>query len=95
MTKYTKLQDYTTEEIRAELKCRSDLAKAEKTKVKRCRMCKHWGEVDYWGKDLSDEQREWLKKWVALNPVNSLRLRTAKIIAATHPLNLPVSILNN
>ena len=24
-------------------------------------MCKHWGEMDYWGKDLSDEQREWLK----------------------------------
>ena len=30
-----KLQDYTTEEIRAELKRRSDLAKAEKAKVKR------------------------------------------------------------
>ena len=45
------LQDYTTEELRAELKRRSDLAKAEKAKVKRCRMCKHWGEVkvDYVG----------------------------------------------
>ena len=43
------LQDYTTEELRAELKRRSDLAKAEKAKVKRCRMCKHWGEVDYFG----------------------------------------------
>ena len=30
MTNYTKLQDYTTEELRAELKRRSDLAKAEK-----------------------------------------------------------------
>ena len=44
-----KLQDYTTEELRAELKRRTDLVKAEKAKVKRCRMCKHWGEVDYWG----------------------------------------------
>lgn len=45
------LQDYTTEELRAELKRRIDLVKAEKSKVKRCRMCKHWGEVevDYFG----------------------------------------------
>lgn len=44
------LQDYTTEELRAELKCRNDLAKAEKAKVKRCRMCRHYGEVDYYGR---------------------------------------------
>ena len=43
------LQDYTTEELKAELKRRTDLAKAEKSKIKRCRMCKHWGEVDYFG----------------------------------------------
>lgn len=45
------LQDYTTEELRAELKRRTELAKAEaeKAKVKRCGMCKHWGEVDYFG----------------------------------------------
>ena len=29
------LQDYTTEELRAELKRRTDLVKAEKAKVKR------------------------------------------------------------
>lgn len=44
------LKDYTTEELRAELKRRTDLAKAEKSKIKRCRMCKHWGEVSYFGK---------------------------------------------
>lgn len=43
------LQDYSTEELRAELKRRIDLAKAEKAKVKRCRMCKHWGEINYFG----------------------------------------------
>ena len=43
------LKDYSTEEIKAELKRRNDLAKAEKAKVKRCRMCKHWGEITYWG----------------------------------------------
>ena len=31
------LQDYSTEELKSELKRRSDLAKAEKAKVKRCR----------------------------------------------------------
>ena len=41
------LQDYTTEELRAELHRRADLAKAEKAKVKRCRMCRHWGAVTY------------------------------------------------
>ena len=45
-----KLQDYTTEELRAELKRRTDLVKAEKAKVKRCRMCKHWGAITYFGK---------------------------------------------
>ena len=44
------LQDYTTEELRAELKRRTDLAKAEKSKIKRRRMCKHWGEVNYFCK---------------------------------------------
>ena len=43
------LQDYTTEELRAELKRRSDLAKVEKAKVKRCRMCKHWGAINFFG----------------------------------------------
>lgn len=41
------LKDYTTEQLRAEIKRRSDELKAEKAKVKRCRMCKHWGEVTY------------------------------------------------
>lgn len=43
------LQDYSIEELRTELKRRNDLAKAEKAKVKRCRMCKHWGEITYLG----------------------------------------------
>ena len=43
------LKDYSTEELKAELKRRSDLAKAKKAKVKRCRMCKHWGEITHWG----------------------------------------------
>ena len=44
------LKDYTTEELIAELNRRNDLAKAEKAKVKRCRMCNHWGEINYFGR---------------------------------------------
>ena len=43
------LKDYSTEELKAELKRRSDLAKTKKAKVKRCRMCKHWGGITHWG----------------------------------------------
>ena len=43
------LKDYSTEELRAELIRRSDVDKAEKEKVKRCRMCEHWGEITHCG----------------------------------------------
>ena len=43
------LKDYSTEELKDELKRRSDLVKAEKNKIKRRRMCKHWGEINYFG----------------------------------------------
>ena len=43
------LKDYTTEELRAELKKRNVEERAKKASVLRCRMCKHWGAIDYWG----------------------------------------------
>ena len=43
------LKDYTTEELRAEIKRRYSLVQAEKAKVKRCRHCSHWGEITYFG----------------------------------------------
>ena len=43
------LKDYTTEELRAELKKRNAEERAKKDSVLRCRMCKHWGAIDYWG----------------------------------------------
>ena len=49
------LKDYSTEELKAELKRRSDLTKAEKAKVKRCKMCKHWGEITYFGGKPDDK----------------------------------------
>ena len=42
------LRDYTTEELRAELKKRNAEEKAKKASILRCRMCKHWGAIDYW-----------------------------------------------
>ena len=68
------LQDYTTEELRAELKRRSDLAKAERNEVKRCRMCK----VNYWGKDLSGEQREWLRRMGGTKPCIFFKTKNGK-----------------
>lgn len=44
------LKDYSIEELKAELKRRSDLAKDDKEKVKCCRICAHYGEVNYYGK---------------------------------------------
>lgn len=43
------LKDYTTEELRAELKRRNAEEEAKKESILRCRMCKHWGAIDYWG----------------------------------------------
>lgn len=43
------LEDYSTEELRAELKKRADKERAKKESILRCRMCKHWGKINYWG----------------------------------------------
>ena len=43
------LKDYTTEELRAELKKRNAEEKAKRESILRCRMCKHWGAIDCWG----------------------------------------------
>ena len=47
------LKDYTTEELRAELKKRNAEEKAKKESILRCRMCKHWGAVTYTGKPVT------------------------------------------
>lgn len=49
------LKDYTTEELRAELKRRAAEEKAKKESVLRCRMCTHWGAIDYWGNPTNDK----------------------------------------
>lgn len=56
------LKDYSTEELKAELKRRSDLAKSEKAKVKRCRMCINYGEVNYYGKPTQSKTERSMSK---------------------------------
>lgn len=43
------LKDFATEELREELKRRHEQTLAKRRNIKRCRMCKHWGEVNYYG----------------------------------------------
>lgn len=52
------LKYYTTEELKAELKRRCDLAKTEKAKIKRCRMCAHWGEINYFGTPITENTEQ-------------------------------------
>ena len=62
------LKDYSTEELRAELNRRNDLAKTEKAKVKRCGMCKHWGAVTYTGKPVTPNHILGAKQMLYLFP---------------------------
>ena len=57
-----KLKDYQTKELKEELKRRRDLDKAEKEKVKRCRMCIHYGEVNYYGKPITNDYERKISK---------------------------------
>ena len=43
------LKGFTTDELRAELKIRNVEERAERESILRCRMCRHWGAIDYWG----------------------------------------------
>lgn len=82
------LQDYTTEELKAELKRRADLAKAERNKIKRCRMCKHCGEIAYFGNPTNNTIGN-------SHPCRFFKTKTESITDAIMHLNLPVSILKN
>lgn len=56
------LQEYTTEELKAELKRRYDLIEAEKNKIKRCRMCKHFGEITFLGTPITSNNNVGIRK---------------------------------
>lgn len=72
------LQDYTTEELKAELKRRSDIVRAERAKVKRCRMCRHWGAVDYTGKRLTGRDLAWMQSIGGSKPCEFFRTKSGK-----------------
>ena len=48
------LQDCTTEELRAELRRRNEIIKAERANIMRCKHCKHYGRITYYGKDVDE-----------------------------------------
>ena len=52
------LKGFTTDELRAELKIKNAEEKAKKESILRCRMCKHWGAIDYWGNPLNSDFRD-------------------------------------
>ena len=52
------LKGFTTDELRAELKRRNAEERAERESVLRCRMCRHWGTIDYWGNPLNSDFRD-------------------------------------
>lgn len=52
------LKGFTTDELRAELKIRNVEERAERESVLRCRMCRHWGAIDYWGNPLNSDFRD-------------------------------------
>ena len=52
------LKGFTTDELRAELKIRNAEEKAKKESILRCRMCRHWGAIDYWGNPLNSDFRD-------------------------------------
>lgn len=52
------LKGFTTDELRAELKIRNAEERAERESALRCRMCRHWGAIDYWGNPLNSDFRD-------------------------------------
>ena len=48
------LQDCTTDELRAELRRRNEIIKAERANVMRCKHCKYYGKITYFGKDVNE-----------------------------------------
>ena len=79
------LQEYTTEELKAELKRRNDLIKSERSKIKRCKQCKHWGEVYYWGKPKNEEQIKLLKSIGGSKPCGFFKTKNDKYYRCHSP----------
>ena len=52
------LKGFTADELKTELKVRNAEKRAERESVLRCRMCKHWGAIDYWGNPSNSDFRD-------------------------------------
>lgn len=69
------LQEYSTEELKAELKRRAEEKRAEKLSVKRCRMCKHWGEINYWGQPTNENTMFGLTRYCTFHTTKAGKYR--------------------
>ena len=79
------LKDYTTEELRAELKKRNAEEKAKKDSILRCRMCRHWGAIDYWGNPTNYKVGDNLScKFFKTKNGKSYRCHNASQLACDH-----------
>ena len=81
------LKDYTIEELRAELKKRNVEEKAKKASVLRCRMCKHWGAINYWGNPIG------YPYYGRTQPCKFFKTKMESIIDVIEHQNLLVNIL--
>lgn len=66
-SQYKELKDYTTEELKAEIKRRTELAKAQRAEemknTVRCRNCKHCVPFSNWSRSHICMARTWGKKY--------------------------------
>lgn len=61
------LQEYSTEELKAELKRRAEAKRAAQQSINRCRMFKHWGEINCWGKPTDENSLYGLTRYCLFN----------------------------
>lgn len=80
------LKGFTTDELRAELKIRNVEERAERESVLRCRMCRHWGAIDYWGNPPHYLERDTSRscKFFKTKNGKSYRCHNASQLACEH-----------
>lgn len=80
------LKGFTTDELRAELKRRNAEGRAERESVLRCRMCRHWGAIDYWGNPSHYLERDTSRtcKFFKTKNGKSYRCHNASQLACEH-----------
>lgn len=77
------LRNYTTEELKAELRRRYDEERAKRELVPRCRRCIHWGTVDQYGRPAKQPAR--VPSTAACPLMRWGKKNHPRFMAASHP----------